>query len=126
MDDSSKNLALWAIITLILIFLFSNFGPSHRQAHGPVSYSNFVKEVSDNKVSAVTMSGRNIEGTFKSGEKFKTVMPMEDQLLLNEMIKQGVDVNSRPEEHRSLLMQIFISWFPMILLIGIWLFIKSA
>ncbi len=123
MDDSSKNLVLWAVIALILFSLFSNFGPSPSHAYRNMTYSQFVKDVSNSQVRDVSVKGRELSGTLTNGQSFKTFMPMEDQLLLNEMIKKGVEVRSHPEEHQSLFTQIFISWFPMILLIGVWLFV---
>ncbi len=123
MSNMLKNLFLWLIIAVILIAIFSNFGP-----RAPVSeqmtYSAFLSSVDQGKIASAVISDtdRTITAVTKDGKQISTYIPMEDQFLLGELIKKGVNVKGKPPEQQGLLMRIFISWFPMILLIGIWIF----
>lgn len=116
-----KNLLLWLVIAVILITVFSNFGPKHVAAE-KFSYSEFINKVNDGQIAAVTIDNQIIDGTLKNNQKFTTYMPVEDQYLLGELMKQNVTVNGKPPEQQSLLMHIFINWFPMLLLIAVWVF----
>lgn len=116
-----KNLLLWLIIAVILILVFNNFAPKQLGAE-KLTYSQFVQEVDKGSVANVTIEERNISAVKKDNKKIVTYMPLDDQNLLPELMKKGVDVQGTPPEQQSLLMHIFINWFPMILLIGVWLF----
>lgn len=117
----TKNLLLWVIIGVILIAVFSSLGP--RQAVGPkLTYSQFLQSVDRGEVSSVTIENQFINGVTKDNVAFNTYMPMSDQYLLGDLIKKGVSVSGKEPEQQSLLLHIFINWFPMLLLIGVWLF----
>ncbi len=116
-----KNLVLWVIIAIILISVFNSFGP-RETAEQKLSYSDFLHQVDQGNVSSVTIDERNIHGVMSNDKTFSTYMPVEDQYLLSDLIKKNVTVNGQPPEQESLLMHIFISWFPMFLLIGLWIF----
>lgn len=120
MNDKSKTLLLWVLIPLILVSVFSNFGPQHPSSD-KLTYSQFIQSVSQGDISKVTISDKKVIGTTRSGHTFTTYLPMQDDHLLNELINKGVDVNGKAPERQSLLLQILISWFPMLLLIGVWL-----
>jgi len=117
----TKNLFLWVIIGVILIAIFSSLGP--RQSTGQkLSYSQFLQSVDRGDVSSVTIENQSISGLTKDSGTFSTYMPIPDQYLLTALIKKGVNVLGKEPEKPNLFMQIFISWFPMLLLIGIYLF----
>ncbi len=118
-----KNLFLWLIVAVILVSVFGHFGP-HRAGQEEISYSSFYQQLKDGMVSHVTIeNGQNIKGTTKNNKIFTTYIPMRDDVaLLDDLIKSGVDVKGQPKQQESLLLQIFISWFPMLLLIGVWVF----
>lgn len=120
MNESAKNIAVWAMIIFIMASVFSNLGP--RNKHSTLPYSQFISEISDGRVSKVTIEHKTIKGEMKNSEHFTTYMPMEDPKLLGELIRMGVEVKSKPAEN-NILWQLFVSWFPMLLLIGIWIFI---
>ena len=121
MSEKFKNLLLWIIITAIMISVFSNFGP--KQVHSnELPYSQFIKQVGQGHIKSVTIQEQNISGENNNGQTFTAYMPMSDPYLLNELIKKNVAVKGTPPERRSLLMTIFLNWFPMLLLIGVWLF----
>ncbi len=86
-----------------------------------LDYSSFIADVRQGQVSKVTISGRNITGTRQDGSSFKTYSP-DDPDLINDLLKNGVVVDAKEPEQPSLLMSIFISWFPLLLLIGVWIF----
>jgi cell division protease FtsH len=120
-NEKFKNLLLWIIITAIMISVFSNFGP--KQVHSnELPYSQFIKQVGQGDIKSVTIQEQSISGENNSGQTFTAYMPMSDPYLLNELIKKNVAVKGAPPERRSLLMTIFLNWFPMLLLIGVWLF----
>ena len=116
-----KNLFVWLIIAVVLITIFSNFGPRHRTST-TYTYSQFIQSVSAGQVADVVIQNRTIEGKLTDGKKFITYLPMNDQYLLGELIKKGVNVKGLPPKQQSFLMHILISWLPFIILIVIWIF----
>jgi cell division protease FtsH len=116
-----KNFLLWLVIAVILISVFSNFGTKHTAAE-KLSYSQFLQSVSDGEVTGVTIEDRTINGTLKNNSSFTTYIPLPDQYLIGDLIKKGVNVEGKAPEQQSLLMHIFINWFPMLLLIAVWVF----
>lgn len=116
-----KNLLLWLVIAVILISVFSNFGP-RREIAQKYSYSEFLQSVNKGEVKSVTIDDRNIQGQLKNNSQFTTYMPMEDQNLLGDLVKKDVDIKGKAPDQQGLLMRIFINWFPMLLLIAVWIF----
>ncbi|MEE8511010.1 MAG: ATP-dependent zinc metalloprotease FtsH [Acidiferrobacterales bacterium] len=120
MNNLTKNLLLWLVIAVVLMSVFSNFGPRQPQTSA-MEYSQFISKVKDGQIDKVTIQGRNISGTLKSGGKFKTYAPP-DPGLIGDLLKHGVAIDARPQDEQSLLLTIFINWFPLLLLIGVWIF----
>ncbi|MCZ6575869.1 MAG: ATP-dependent zinc metalloprotease FtsH [Acidiferrobacterales bacterium] len=120
MNNLTKNLLLWLVIAVVLMSVFSNFGSRQPQASA-MEYSQFISKVRDGQIDKVTIQGRNISGTLKSGGKFKTYAPP-DPGLIGDLLKHGVAIEARPQDEQSLLLTIFINWFPLLLLIGVWIF----
>jgi len=116
----AKNIILWVVIAIVLISVFNNFGPP-QVASQPLSYSEFIRSVKQGIVREVVIDQRSIKGTTQSGEKFVTYSPG-DPGLVGDLLENGVEIVARPQEQQSFLMQIFISWFPMLLLIAVWIF----
>ena len=122
LNDLVKNLFLWLIIAIVLVSVFSNFGPSQSGAQ-KISYSSFLSEVNSGQVSAVNIEeGKIINGMTKNNQRFTTYMPMQDSVLLGQLLKNNVDVTGVEKQQESMLLHIFINWFPMLLLIGVWVF----
>ena len=122
MNGMAKNLILWVIIALVLMSVFNSFGP-RRSAAQRMDYSEFVTDVRKGLVQKVIIEGREIEGRTHTGESFSTYSPETDnRSLIGELLDAGVVIDARPPEQQGLLMQIFISWFPMLLLVGVWIF----
>jgi len=120
LNNLIKNVAIWLVIALVLMTVFNQF--STRQAsQKAVEYSQFIEEVKQGRIAKVTIEGRVLKGVKSTGERFTTYSPS-DPWLVSDLLKNGVIIEAKPEEEPSLLMNIFVSWFPMLLLIGVWIF----
>ncbi len=120
MNNLMKNVAIWLVIALVLMTVFNNFG-TRQTAQNQMEYSQFIDEVKQGKVAKVTIEGHILKGTRSDGKRFTTYAPS-DPWMVSDLLKNGVVVEAKPEEEPSFLMNIFISWFPMLLLIGVWVF----
>lgn len=121
MNSMLKNLVIWLIIALVLMSLFSNFG-GNSFGSPSINYSEFLQRVDDGTVQRVIIENRTITAFDRNNQKFVTYLPMDDPGLMNDLIKNHVAVEGKPPEQQSLLMQIFINWFPILLFIGVWIF----
>ncbi|MCG2576805.1 ATP-dependent zinc metalloprotease FtsH [Dechloromonas sp. XY25] len=115
-----KNLAIWLVIGLVLMTVFNQFN-NRQVATGAVEYSQFIEEVKAGRISKVVMEGRTLKATTTEGKRITSYAPP-DLWLVSDLLKNGVKIEARPEEEPSFLMNIFVSWFPMLLLIGVWVF----
>jgi cell division protease FtsH len=117
-----KNILLWVVIAVVLMSVFNSFGPRSVPS-AQMAYSQFLEDARQGNVAHVSIDGRTIQGRTSAGEKFTTYSPETDNsAMIGELLNHGVDIEGTAPEKQSLLMQIFISWFPMLLLIGIWVF----
>ncbi len=116
-----KNLILWAVIAVVLMSVFNNFSP---RSAGPtaLSYSHFIEQVKNGNVRRVEIDERTVTGETASGQPFTTYTPPDDPELINDLLANNVEIEATPPDRRSLLVDILISWFPMLLLIGVWIF----
>ncbi len=121
MSDMAKNLILWLVIAVVLMSLFQSFSPGDSSGR-QLDYTTFVREVSQEQIREVRIDGKVINGIKRNGDKFLTVIPIPDNNLINDLLKYNVKVLGEKPEEPSLLGSIFISWFPMLLLIGVWVF----
>ena len=121
MSNLTKNLILWLVIAMVLMAVFNNFAPKNSREEREVDYSMFLNEVKQGRIERVTIEGRVIHARSYGGEQIVSYSPG-DPDLVNDLIKAGVAIRAQKEEGPSLLMQIFISWFPLLLLIGVWIF----
>jgi cell division protease FtsH len=119
-NDMLKNILLWVVIAVVLMSVFNNFG-SRKSVDSTMSYSQFIAAVNGGQVQQVNVDGPLIRGVLGTGEKFTTYSPG-DPHLVDDLLKYGVEIKAQPPESQSILMQIFISWFPMLLLIAVWVF----
>lgn len=123
MNDTTKNILIWVVIAAVLVLVFSNFGPASNST-GPVDFSTFVQQVNDNQIASVSTSGNTITGVYKnSNQRFSTYMPTISPDLMKWLMDKGVAVKGTPPEKPGLLMTLFVNWFPLILLLGIWIFL---
>ena len=120
MNNLMKNIAVWLVIALVLMMVFNQFG--QRQAvQAPLEYSQFLEEVKQGQIAKVSIEGHVLKGVRSDGKRFTTYAPS-DPWMVSDLLKNGVVVEAKPEEEPSFLMNLFISWFPMLLLIGVWVF----
>ncbi|RAW99813.1 ATP-dependent zinc metalloprotease FtsH [Photorhabdus sp. S8-52] len=117
----AKNLILWLVIAVVLMSLFQSFGPSDSNSRR-VDYSTFINELAQDQVREVRITGREINVSRKDNSRYTTYLPVQDEKLLDTLLNKNVKVVGEPPEEPSLLTSIFISWFPMLLLIGVWIF----
>ncbi|MBL1419422.1 MAG: ATP-dependent zinc metalloprotease FtsH [Alphaproteobacteria bacterium] len=120
--NNFRNLALWGIILVLLIAVFNMVGLSGSRSSGnEVSYSQLLSDVSSGGVQSVVINNGQLSGRRANGGDFTAAIPLNDPLLLQTLTEKGVDVKVQHAED-STLMNVFISWFPMLLLVGVWIF----
>src|SRR5258708_20751965 len=120
MNNLIKNVAIWVVIGVVLMTVFNQFSPRQHQTTS-MEYSQFIDEVKQGNVAKVTIEGRVLKGVRNDGRKFTTYSPS-DPWLVSDLLNAGVIIEANPEEEPSLLINIFWSWFLLLLLIGVLLF----
>ena len=125
MNQFYKNLALWLVISLMMIMLFNIF-QKPRVTEDRLSFSEFMTQVEDSKIRSVVMQGNDLTGKYldKDGKErsFRSYKPTFDADLTEKLLERKVTVQAKPEEERFSWLSMFISWFPLLLLVGIWIF----
>jgi cell division protease FtsH len=119
-NNTLKTILVWLSIGALMMMIFNQFSPANR-FETKLVYSQFMEQVKSGNISKVEIDGRNINGITSDGKRFSTYSPT-DPWMVSDLLKNNVIVEAKPEEKQSMLMSIFISWFPMILLIGVWIF----
>ncbi|MCF8086313.1 MAG: ATP-dependent zinc metalloprotease FtsH [Desulfohalobiaceae bacterium] len=120
MNNFVKNLILWATISLVLVALFNMFNqPPQKQ--NELAYSQFLAKVQEDEVAAVKIKGKEITGKLVNGERFMTHAP-EDPNLVEKLTARDIRIEAEPQEQSPWYMTLIVSWFPMLLLIGVWIF----
>ncbi len=120
MNNLVKNIGIWLIIGLVVLTVVKQFD-SRQTTRDSIPYSEFMESAKAGRVTQATVEGRTIKWTNSDNKRFTTYSPS-DIWMVSDLIKYGVKVEAKPEEEQSFLAQIFISWFPMLLLIGVWIF----
>ncbi len=121
MNNLAKNIAIWVIIAVILMTVFQQFG-ARQASQTTIAYSDFIEQVKQGQIKQATIEGNVIRGMTEGGRPYVTYAPQSDIWLTSDLLKNNVKVDVKPEQQQSVLMSIFISWFPMLLLIGVWIF----
>ena len=120
MNGFYKNLSMWLVVGLLLVMLFNLFNqPSARDHHIP--FSEFLYQLDLGHVTDVTVQGRTLTGILSDGNTFSTYTP-DDPDLMRMLREKKVNISARPPDETPLLLTVLISWFPMLLLIGVWIF----
>lgn len=121
-----KNILIWTVVATIMLSIFNHFsGQQMMGRSSQLAYSDFIDQVHGGQVSQVSIDGQTIHGVYTDGKAFTTVNPG-DVGLMGDLLAYHVKVTAHLPEKQSVLMQIFISWFPMLLLIGIWIFFMRS
>jgi cell division protease FtsH len=115
-----KNMAVWLVIGLVLMTVFNQFN-TRQTPQATMEYSQFMDEVTRGTISKVVIEGRMLKAQTSDGRKITSYAPP-DLWMVSDLLKYGVKVEAKPEEEQSFLMNLFVSWFPMLLLIGVWVF----
>ena len=121
MNRVSSNLALWLVLGLMLLLVFNLFNRQHLR-EPEVVFSDFFDAVNNGEVSEVLIQGQIIRGKFRNDERFKTFVPSDDPDLMRTLRENSVRVAARPRESEPWYVTVLIQWFPMLLLIGVWVF----
>jgi len=120
LNPLNKGVFIWLFVILLILFLFNIYQKPKKQYEN-VMFSDFVEAVKANRVTSVTIQGKNITGVFKEGAEFKSYAP-DDPELVKTLREHRVKVQAKPDEDSSIWQSIFVSWFPMLLLIAVWIF----
>ena len=122
MNNMFKSIAIWLVVALVLMTVFNQFNTRQQQEpKSQLDYSQFLEEVKQGHIAKVTIEGRTLKAVTADGRRITSYAPS-DLWMVSDLLKNGVKIEAKPEEEQSLLMNIFVSWFPMILLIGVWIF----
>ena len=120
MNNLFKNFAVWLVIGIVLMTVFNQFN-ARQTTQNTMEYSQFLEEVKLGRINKVVIQGRILEATTLEGKKITSYAPP-DLWMVSDLLKNNVKIVAKPEEEQSFLMSIFVSWFPMLLLIGVWVF----
>ncbi|WP_121242352.1 ATP-dependent zinc metalloprotease FtsH [Sulfurisoma sediminicola] len=120
MNNMFKNLAVWMVIGIVLMTVFNQFN-TRQTAQTTMDYSQFLEQVRQGQITKVLIQGRTLDATTTEGKKITSYAPA-DLWMVSDLLKYNVQVVAKPEEEQSFFMSIFVSWFPMLLLIGVWVF----
>ena len=121
MNTFYKNLSMWLVIGLTMILLFNLFNKPQGNVSS-LTYSEFMAKIENKSINRVRIDGDTISGTLQDGRPFKTIYPTTDAELIPLLREAGVDITVKEAQKENWLMTIFVSWFPMLLLIGVWIF----
>ncbi len=122
MNNLFRSVGIWLVVALVLMTVFNQF--SGRQQMGTqvqMDYSQFMEEAKNGSIAKVTIEGRTLRAVASDGKRIISYAP-QDLWMVSDLIRDGVKIEVKPEEEPSLLMNLFVSWFPMLLLIGVWIF----
>ena len=122
MNNTFSKVAVWLVIALVLFTVFKQFGGGTSASSTAVSYSDFLDQVKSGQIRSAIIDDRSITATTVDDKKVRTNITYLDRGLIGDLVKYGVKFDVRVEEEKPLLLSIFISWFPMLLLIGVWIF----
>ncbi len=120
MNNMFKNIAIWLVVALVLMTVFNQFS-TRQTAQAQMDYSQFIGEVKQGQIAKVVISNHVLKGVKTDGKHFTSYAPS-DPWMVSDLLKNGVVIEAKPEEEPSFLMSLFVSWFPMLLLIGVWIF----
>ena len=122
MNNMFSKAAVWMVIALVLFTVFKQFD-TRQMRGGDLSYSQFMDEAKAGRIESVVVDGRSLRAKTREGRPVTVYSPGSGDIwMISDLMKYGVQVSAKPEEEQSVLMSIFISWFPMLLLIGVWVF----
>ena len=122
--NNLRNLVLWIVIALLLVFLFNLFqGTSQHANASNITYTQFTQQVVQGEVKKVTVQGDQLKGELGNGQPFVTTVPSNDPTLTQRLLAHNVEIKVRPEGDNITLLSVFINWFPMLLFVAVMIFL---
>jgi cell division protease FtsH len=121
MNNMFKSVGIWLVVALVLMTVFNQFSQRQQSTQVQLDYSQFLEEVKQGQIAKVTIEGRTLKAVTIDGKRITSYAPS-DLWMVSDLLKNGVKIEAKPEEEQSFWMSIFVSWFPMLLLIGVWVF----
>ncbi|MBA3023855.1 MAG: ATP-dependent metallopeptidase FtsH/Yme1/Tma family protein [Sideroxydans sp.] len=122
MNNLFKSIGIWMVVAMVLMTVFNQFNARQMQtAQVQLDYSQFLEAVRSGQIEKVTIEGRTLKAVTPDGKRITSFAPS-DIWLVSDLLKYGVKVEAKPDEEQGFFTQVFISWFPMLLLIGVWVF----
>ena len=122
MNNLFKSVGIWLVVALVLMTVFNQFSQRQQQSNlTTLDYSLFLEAVKQGQIAKVTIEGRSLKAVTTDGKRINSYAPS-DLWMVSDLLKNGVKIEAKPEEEQSFWMSIFVSWFPMLLLIGVWVF----
>jgi cell division protease FtsH len=123
LNDLAKNVILWIVIAVVLLTVFQSFGPGSGQRSQPIAYSQFLSYIKDGSIEEVVFEGDVIHGRRHNNESFTTYSPeTSNTALIGELEKHSVTISASAPKQQSFLLQLFVSSFPILLLIAVWVY----
>src|SRR5207344_324046 len=120
LSSSSKHIALWLVLALVFVVIFSVFNKQYRR-EPEIIFSDFMGGVERGEIREVVIQGNHIQGKYKNGEQFRTFAP-EDPELVKSLRDKGVRIAAKPEDESPWYLVLLVNWLPMLLLVGVWIF----
>jgi cell division protease FtsH len=118
-----RNFALWVIIVLLLLALFTLFeNPGSRPAANEIAYSQFINDVEQRRVRSVHVSGNEIRGEYKDGRRVRTYSPF-DPTLTDRLLRSDVSITAAPYYSMDRYTSLLVTWLPLVVLVGVWIFL---
>ena len=121
MPNLTKNILLWLVIAMVLMSVFNNFTNPNSGSSSEIDYSTFLSQVKNGNIASVEIDNEIVRGYTHNGQSFITYAP-NDPKMVDDLFANGVEIKAKKEEETSLLMHLLISSFPILLLIGVWIF----
>ncbi|PXF59369.1 MAG: cell division protein FtsH [Deltaproteobacteria bacterium] len=121
MNTFYRNLSLWLVVGLVMVFIFNLFNEPQKSIQ-EIPYSDFLEHVEKGEVTSVVIQGDKLDGAFENQAPFLTVIPVQDPDMMHLLKEKGVTIQVKPVEDTPWYLALLISWFPMLLLIGVWIF----
>ncbi len=123
MNNLFKTIGIWLVVALVLVTVFNHFSSNLMQGQKPLDYTQFLGEVKQGHIAKVVIDGRTLRATTTDGKRIISYAPPQDLWMVSDLIKSNVEIEAKPEEEPSILMNILITWFPMLLLVAAWIFL---
>ena len=125
MNSSSRYIALWLVLTFLGLLIFGTLIRREDRREPEIAFTDFMDALERGNVQTVTIEGNNIQGKYKTGEVFRTFAP-DDPDLVTSLQDRHVRIAAKPESESPWYVTLLLNWFPMLLLVGVWIFFMTG